>query len=216
MRILIAIPCMDMIPVTFVESMMRMTKPEGTSVCFHKNSLIYDSRNMLSLKAIEEKFDYVLWMDSDIVCPPDALMTMLEDIDTHPDVPMVTGLYVKRSFPVSPVINDIVDPPGPDGNGNIVKKLQYYRNYPKDSIFPVEGCGFGFVLTATSLLREVWDRFGPAFAPYAWAGEDISFCYRVKQLGHKIMCDSSIPLGHIGNYIYSAEMLNGGGGGEER
>lgn len=210
MRILIAIPCMNTVPVSFVESLLAIDKPEGTSVHFHKNSLIYDSRNLLSLKAIQEKYDYVLWIDSDIVCPPAVLTTLLNDMETYHSL-MVTGLYVKRSFPVSPVLYDIVDEPSPNSEGTMQMRIHTYHDYPIDSVFPVEGCGFGCVLTDTRLLREVWDRFGPAFLPFPWAGEDISFCYRVKKLGHEIYCDSSIPLGHIGSMIYNTSLLGNRG-----
>lgn len=215
MRIMIAVPCMDTAPISFVESMMTMQKPEGTSVCFHRNSLIYDSRNLLSLRAMQEKYDYVLWLDSDMICPQDTIPRMLDDLKNNPGVPMVTGLYVKRVFPTSPVIFDVVDPPGKDENGNIVKKLHECTDYPKNSLFPVEGCGFGCVLMDIKLIKEVWCKFGPAFAPFPWAGEDIAFCYRVKKLGYKILCDSNIHLGHIGNFVYTEALLNGGGENEK-
>ena len=34
MKTLIAIPCMDTIPVGFMQSILYLNKPEGTSVCF--------------------------------------------------------------------------------------------------------------------------------------------------------------------------------------
>jgi hypothetical protein len=33
-------------------------------------------------------------------------------------------------------------------------------------------------------------------------GEDTTFCFRVKQDGGKIWCDSRIKAGHIGNYVF--------------
>ena len=69
MKTLIAIPCMDTIPVGFMQSILYLNKPEGTSVCFRPNSLIYDSRNILSLTAIQEGYDRVLWVDSDMMFP---------------------------------------------------------------------------------------------------------------------------------------------------
>ena len=64
MKTLIAIPCMDMLPVGFVQSLLYMHKGDNPTVYFKPNSLVYDSRNLLSLYAIENKFDNVLWLDS--------------------------------------------------------------------------------------------------------------------------------------------------------
>ena len=35
--------------------------------------------------------------------------------------------------------------------------------------------------------------------------EDLSFCYRARNIGTKIYCDSRIKFGHIGNYEYTEE-----------
>ena len=215
MKIMIAVPCMDMMPVLSAESMINLHKPQDTDVRFHPNSLVYDSRNLLSLQAIQDGYDYVLWMDSDIVCKPDALMTLLDDMNTY-DTRMISGLYVMRSFPPDPVIYDVIDVPARDANGNMTKRIRKYKDYPDDLTFDIAGCGFGFVLTRVDLLKAVWDEFGPAFTPYVWASEDISFCHRVNLLGDQIMCDSRVKLGHVGTMIYSDKLINRGGDADEK
>lgn len=49
MRTLIAVPCMDTLPVGFVQSLLHLVKGPNTDVAFHANSLAYDSRNMIRL-----------------------------------------------------------------------------------------------------------------------------------------------------------------------
>ena len=212
MRILIAIPCMDTFPRQFVESLLELERPEGTSTCLKPNSLIYDSRNLLSLTAIEKGYDYVLWLDSDMTVPRDTISRLLSA-----EADMVTGLYVKRTIATSPVLFDVIQPPDVV-DGHMVKRVHEYLHYPRDSVFEVAGCGFGCVLTSVKLLKEVWDKFGPAFAPFVWGGEDVSFCYRVNQLGHKILCDSRVKCGHVGSFIYTEDLLHthGGEGVEKR
>ena len=205
MRTLIATPCMDMLPVGFVQSLIYMHKGDNTSVYLRPNSLIYDSRNLISLYAIENGFDNVMWLDSDMLFPPDTLLKL----QAH-NVDMVTGLYVKRHTPVEPVLYSDIMEPRIDLDGKMVKEIYVYSDYPRDSFFPVAGCGFGIVLTSTKLLKHVWDEFGPAFNPYPWGGEDISFCHRVNKLGYTIWCDSSVSAGHIGTCIYTEEMLKRG------
>lgn len=206
MKTLIAVPCMDHVPVQFAESLLNLQKPPDTKVCFKANSLIYDSRNLLSLTAIENGFDHVLWLDSDMVIPPDGLH-MLSTVMEELRCDMVTGLYFKRKFPTVPVIWDELDAPEVI-DGTPVRHLHEYEDYYRQpGIFPVQGCGFGCVLTSTSLLKKVWDRFGPAFTPYPWGGEDISFCYRVKQLGFPMYCDRNVSCGHVGQFIYTEELF---------
>lgn len=205
MKTLIAIPCMDTLPVGFVQSLIYMHKGENPTVYLKPNTLIYDSRNLLSLYAIENEYDNVLWLDSDMLFPPDTLTKL----QTH-NVDMVTGLYVRRREPIVPVIFDTLSEPIRNPDGTIEKNAHNYTDYPRDSFFPVEGCGFGCVLTSVKLLKAVWDTFGPAFTPYPWAGEDLSFCHRVNEIGYPIYCDSTIPIGHIGSYVYTEDNLKRG------
>ncbi len=204
MKTLIAIPCMDNMPVGFVTSMMELNKPDA-SVCFKQNSLVYDARNILTQTAIDGNFDRVLWLDSDMAFRKDLLDMLGKDMDdTGAD--LVTGLCFKRILPTVPVIYKYIGDPHRDHNGRCVRSVEEYFDYPRNSIFPVDGCGFGGVLTKTSLLKRVWDDFGPPFYPYPWAGEDLSFCYRAKKIGAKMLCDSNAQLGHLGYIQYSEKM----------
>lgn len=204
MKTLIAIPCMDMLPVGFVKSLIYMHKGDNPTVYLNPSSLIYDSRNLLSLYAIENNFDNVLWLDSDMIFPPDTL----QRLESH-EQDMVTGVYVRRKDPITPVIYKALDEPLRNADGKLEKNIHPYTDFPRDSFFPVKGCGFGCVLTSVKLLKDIWDRFGPAFSPYQWAGEDLSFCHRANQLGYTIYCDSSISCGHIGQHVYSEKDLKG-------
>lgn len=204
MKTLIAIPCMDTLSVGFVQSLIYMHKGDNPTVYLKPNSLIYDSRNLLSLYAIENGYDNVLWLDSDMMFPPDTLLRL----QAH-ELDMVTGLYVKRTPPINPVIFRTLSEPLRRADGKLEKNADPYTNYPHDTLFPVAACGFGCVLTSTKLLRAVWDKFGPAFTPYTWAGEDLSFCHRVNQLGYQIYCDSTLSLGHIGTHVFTENDLKG-------
>ena len=202
MKTLIAIPCMETTPYGFDQSLLYMHKGDNPTVYFRPNSLVYDSRNIISLTAIEQGFDQVMWLDSDMMFPPDTLLKL----QAH-EKDMVTGLYVTGRTPVEPVLYAEISEPDRNADGYLQKKITPYMDFPRDSFFPVAGCGFGCVLTSTKLLKEVWDRFGPAFTPFPWAGEDISFCHRVNLLGHQIFCDSTVSCGHIGTYIYTEKDL---------
>lgn len=219
MKILVAVPCMDTWPVKFGTSLIEMLMYSQVKLFSHEiklchiaNSLVYDARNLLSLTAIEQGFDYVLWLDSDMVFQPDTLVRMLgtltssvhtergEHCTEASEYNMLTGVYYMRKPPYTPVLYKTIEEPELT-DGHMAKKIETMTDIP-DTLFEVEGCGFGCVLTSVPLLKHVWDEFGPAFNPYPWASEDMSFCYRVKQLGDKILCDPTIYLGHIGDVVF--------------
>lgn len=213
MRVMIAVPCMDNVPTRFSEALGAMEKPPGTALCYKQNSLVYDARNLLSLTAIEGKYDYVLWIDSDVIVPRDALTQLLQDMqETEPYVQMISGLYVKKQIPTVPVIYNKVQPPE-EVCGRMQRMISEYTDYPRKSLFEIAGCGFGCVLTSVALLKDVWDNCGPAFSPYPWAGEDLSFCWRVRSLKrYRIACDSRVSCGHIGQFEYTEALLGARGG----
>lgn len=203
MKTLIAIPCMDTMPTGFVQSLLYLEKGENVSVCFKANSLVYDSRNLLSLSAIEEGFDRVLWLDSDMMFTPKAMKMLMDDMDEFPDIDIVTGLYFKRRPPYTPVIFKDLREPARGEDGKLIGRVHEFVDYPRDMLFRVMGCGFGFCLMKTSVLKAVWDAYGPAFSPFPWAGEDLSFCHRANELGYTIFCDSRVSCGHIGTYVFT-------------
>lgn len=221
MKTLIAIPCMETVPVGFVQSLLYLDKGENVSVMFKQNSLIYDSRNLISLNAIENGYDRVMWLDSDMMFMPNTMRMLSDDLDGKSTMgdesitdfhgcDMVTGVYYKRHGTHDPVLYQILDEPVRRDDGRLEKQITTYKDYPKNSLFRIGGCGFGCCMTSTKLLKEVWDKFGPAFAPYPWAGEDLSFCHRVNQLGYDIWCDSRVQCGHIGTFVYTEESMKRG------
>ena len=124
-----------------------------------------------------------------------------DDLDEGRD--FVSGLYFTRKPPYKPVI---FKKAGYEQINNGVKPIaEAYYEYPKDSVFEVEAAGFGGVMMNTSLLAEVEKNFGLPFSPIMGFGEDISFCLRVKELGKKMYCDSSVKMGHVGQFVYDED-----------
>ena len=204
MKTLIAIPTMDQVAAEFAYSLAAMNKVGDCVLGFEISSLIYDARNTLTRKAVNAEADYILWIDSDMVFGQDLMERLMADIEGRD---IVTGLYFMRRSPYHPVLMKSMTLSHEPG---MPAECEPYLDYPKDRLFEVAGCGFGCVLTSVKLLKEVWDKFGPAFNPYPWAGEDISFCHRVNQLGYRIMCDPAVSCGHIGTYIFTEKDLKRG------
>lgn len=199
MNVLIAVPCHDYIHADFTRCLMELDKPEGTGFAMITNTLIYSARNLIAQNAIKSGFDYVLWLDADMTFHADTLVRLLEDIKGRE---LVTGLYFTRREPLVPTIQKeihwAIDETGwVDGGATI------YRDYPKDQVFEIAGCGFGCVLTSVNLLRRMVEKFGSPFYPLMGMGEDTTFCFRATEDGFKLHCDSRIKCGHIGQKEYT-------------
>lgn len=195
MKTLIAVPTMDTLPAQFAHSLASLEKVGEVGVAFQVGSLIYSARNDLAMQAIRAGADQVLWLDSDIVFPPDTLKRLIANRDKGD---IISGLYYRRVTPFTPVAFSNLDiEKGQEG----VKDL---TEIP-DDVFEVAGCGFGCVLTPTDIFLDVLNEYGTMFEPFKGLGEDLSFCWRAKQLGFKIMIDPSIKLGHVGHFVVTRE-----------
>lgn len=191
-KILIAIPCMDQVPAPFAQSLAMIQKTEDNVACaFQMGSLIYTSRNNLSLQAMKTEFDYMLWLDSDMVFQQDLLIRMKQTMDEK-GLDFLTGLYFRRVPPFTPVLFDQLDI-AEDGSCTWTD----WKDVP-EGLFKVGGCGFGCVLIKTDVLFDVQTKFGELFNPIANMGEDLSFCWRARQCGYDIWCDPSLVCGHVG------------------
>ena len=201
-KVLIAIPCMDLVPAQFANSLAQMTSYgiEDTMVStrFNIGSLIYSSRNQLASNALEDGADYVLWLDSDMVFNPTTLLLLLKDIEEGAD--FVTGVYYRRTAPFSPVIFKELEI---DEKNRAT--WENYNEFPEDGLFEVAGCGFGCVLMKTEIFRDVYLKFGHIFSPIGDVGEDLSFCYRARKCGYTLLCDPSIPLGHVAHTMVTKD-----------
>lgn len=199
---------MDMMHTQFVASLLSLDKGTETPVSFFQNSLIYDARNLLASQAMDNDFDRVLWLDSDVAFDADMLNRLHADMDEGRE--LVCGLYFKRRQPIEPCIYKAVYSTTEE-DGKIMPHADPFFDYPQDSIFEIAACGFGAVLTSVDLLRRVYKDCGLPFSPQIGFGEDLSFCKRCEALGVKMYCDSRIKVGHIGYTIFSEETFMGAG-----
>lgn len=199
MKILIAVPCMDQVPVPFCYSLAQLHKPEGCSLTMKSGSMIYTSRDSLALTAIEKEYDYIFWMDSDMQFPPNALTSMLETLQKE-KLDILTGLYFRRMPPYSPVLFDKLEINGEEA------VYSEFEDIP-EGLFEVGGCGFGCVLMDVGVFLDVQGKFGQLFSPIGRNGEDTSFCWRARQCGYKIYCDPSIKCGHVAYSVVTDEFF---------
>ena len=186
MRLLIAVPTTDYIHADFVKSLAKLQQELGRNhvnydVEILTGTLVYIARTRLANKAINEKYTHVLWLDSDMVFDEHVLDDLMDC-----GKEMVCGAFVSRRPPYGPCIYKSI-------KQNQIEKVTEFGTKP----FRVDGCGFATVLTTVDLLQAVTQKFGTTFQPTDYYGEDLAFCWRVKQIGREIWCDPSVRPGHI-------------------
>ena len=192
-KILIAVPCMDVLSAHFAQCLTTLKKVGQCSISFLIGSLVYDSRNKLVEQALKMESDYIFWLDSDMVFNPDILERMMKTMDEHPEIDVLSGLYFRRGAPYTPVLFKKLD----FDFENMTVEFEDLTEYP-DELFEVPGCGFGCVLMKTDCLLDLASVYGPLwFSPMGNVGEDCAFCIRAREQGYKIFCDPSVKLGHM-------------------
>ena len=203
-KILIGLPCMDSVPTSFMQSLINLDTdiPDASvDVTVIQNTLIDIARNQISESAIAGDYDYLCYIDSDMTFDADLLKRLLESIR---DKDFITGLYFGRRPPYRPQICSHIS--AEVVNGEIHPDTKQYWDYPEDSMFQIEACGFGACLINVDMLAKLWEQFGMPFCPAFGFGEDYSFCLRAKQAGYKLYCDSTIKLGHVMHTVVDEQM----------
>lgn len=207
MKAIILVPTTDLVPIQFAASLVMLRKPEESVFATEVGSLIYHARNKLAADAIRTESDIALWFDSDMTFPYDTFDRLYKHIQNGADI--VTGLYTRRVPPYTPTLFKSLDF---DDHGNV--SYEEFTEIPDDP-FPVAACGFGAVMMRTDVLFDMQgtiynnlengDRsLGTSlFEPIGTTGEDCAFCWRARKCGYEIICDPSIPFGHVGHTVFT-------------
>ena len=195
MKILLGMPCIRTIPSKTVISLIQTADKEFVHPMLVEGSLVYDARDAIAKTAVENDYDYVLYVDSDMVFTADDV----KQIVSH-NADICTGLYITRHGENKNVLYS-----------KIITRRRFPYRAPQlivdnatSGYGPVTACGFGFCLIKTSVLKSMFKRYKSLFEPKWGVGEDIAFCIRAKKCGYQIYADRDIQLGHIGEIVYSA------------
>jgi GT2 family glycosyltransferase len=160
------------------------------------------ARGMIAAKALETGCEWLVWVDSDMVCTLAEVASLAATGEAH-GFDLVTGVYIcrhlaaegKRAFNFSPEV-------GGD-----------FQMGTAGGLYPILSCGFG----AVAVRRSVFERIDAPACEYgkAWflpmvhqgyhLGEDRSFGVRAKQAGCEMYVDTRVMVGHEGKKVWRAE-----------
>ena len=186
MKLLIAVPSLDMIHVEFVKSLIALVQRldhDGykVDVKMLTGTLVYVARDRLAAHAIANNYTHVLWLDADMVFDDELLYDL-----QFGNKDFVSGIARSRRPPYcSCLFSDL----------RVIRRID---EIPRDT-FRIAGCGFACVLINTEILAAVKNQFGTCFLPTAALGEDLAFCQRAAGLGYEIYAEPAAKVGHIGN-----------------
>lgn len=193
MKILLGMPCVKEITTKTVISLLATVKKGAVEPMIVEGSLVYDARDAIATYAVENDYDYILYVDSDMVFSAEDVKRLV----AH-DTDIVSGLYVTRQGENNNVLYD-----------RIIKRRRFPYRAPKliedkatSGYAEIAACGFGFCLIKTEVIKTMLKRYKSLFEPKWGLGEDIAFCVRARKCGYKIFTDRDVKLGHVGQKVY--------------
>ena len=149
--------------------------------------IVYQARQKCLNRALEKDYNYIMWIDSDIVFEPQNFKQLL----SH-DKDIVSGLYMIQK---TPGIYDIPDEYAcVDMDGKRFNRFEYEGTR---GLKEVKANGMGWMLVKKGVFESIHKPFDLTLEK----GEDITFQIKALEQGYKSYVDSSIIVGHEKSFI---------------
>jgi len=146
------------------------------------------ARNEIVKSAQEHKVEWLFFLDTDVLIPPDTIPRLL----SH-NAPIVSGVYYTRAPPIEPCVWKEVLPSGK-------QPIQYNPG----EIIQADFVGAGCLLIHMSVFDHIKKPY------FEWTlgfedpddltkgrSEDFEFCKKVRERGYKILVDTSVQCRHM-------------------
>lgn len=164
-------------------SLMRMvahTDCEFHIIVSERGYNCAENRNRIVAQAVKNNCDYLLLTDDDMIFEPDYLERLIKH-----DKDIIGATYNTKYEQQELVIE--------------------YLDKPEEGLFKCKALGGGFLLIKTEVFKKVSQ---PHFG-YKWfesgmvqMSNDWFFCEKAREAGYDIWCDSSLKVGHLGNFAF--------------
>lgn len=137
------------------------------------------ARNTVVQSALKTDADAVFWCDSDVILPHDGIARLVAE-----QKDFITGIYFQRRKPYWPLIAHFMERQ---------KTFSWFTEWPENVVAPIDGCGFGCVLTSTAMLKAM-----PApWFHYEKYSEDFDFCRKATKAGYQLFVHTGVVCGHL-------------------
>lgn len=154
----------------------------------------------------QNKSDWILWVDSDVVISPETFLKLWDKRDKD-EKPILTGVYFTTDTPEEPLMV-----PSPtvfefvvNGNQVGIKRL---HPLPKDKFIQVGAAGMGFVLMHRSVITRILEVepntpiFTEVGVNKSFMGEDIFFFALCNKAQIPVWCDTSALVPHMKRFSF--------------
>lgn len=195
LRIMVGIPTASaLLHRKFVQSLMSLQYPPNADVDINvvEGYQLPFARNRIVQHALEKNCDYLFFIDADMVFPSDTLTKLL----AH-DLDFVNALAFRRTKPHYPCIF----------NWNDTEKSYETVSY-SGGLLEVDATGMPAVLIKTDIfkkMKEIWPNQPWYYYRDNVFSSDLTFCENARKLGYKIMIDTDLKIGHLGEEIVITE-----------
>lgn len=157
------------------------------NVVYSSEKPIQHNRNEIVQNFLKTDYDYLMMIDGDIIPPPE----ILDLADLQKDI--IGGLcFAYRQDYIMPLI--LKEKPKEPDSYNVLQVGGY------EGLIEVDAIGTGCILIKREVLerkemkRPFWNYYDENGLRYA--GLDLTFCKRVRELGYKIWCHLNYPCSH--------------------
>ena len=180
----------------FVQSLMSLQYPPNVDVDINicEGFQLPFARNRIVQNALEKNCEYLFFVDVDMVFLPDTLIRLLKH-----DLDIVNALAFRRITPHYPCIF----------NWNETEKSYTTVSY-STGLLEVDATGMPAILIKTNVFRkmkETWPKQPWYYYRDNLFSSDLTFCENARKLGFKIMIDTDLKIGHIGEEIVIDEQF---------
>jgi len=192
----------------------RLRHPPGTIYSLHRGSPFDVARNSIVDRFLDSGAKFLFFLDSDVLPPDNAL----ERLMSH-NLPIVSGLYYRRHIerpgkPPHPCMWKIVPPNVEMTCPTCAQKFrtkegkyQPILNPPRNALVEVDAVGAGCLL----IHRRVFEKLERPYFRWTlgWVepgvSEDLYFCERARDAGFRILVDTGVRCGHLGEQVVDGE-----------
>ena len=181
----------------FLDSLAKLKLPE--SVAQLERSVVIGNyipaqRDVIMTDALSGNFDYLFFVDDDIILPADALASLIAVAEADPQTAVVGGLYYSR---------DSVRPIAVADWNSTDTSTAHIPPFSTTSTDIVDGIGFGCALLRIDAARRLTAPYFPAHVYIETAArrvrqcdEDYLYCERVRQAGFNVRLDARVRCEH--------------------
>lgn len=206
MKLGICVPMYTVVPASFVVNFIHRLMELHTNgrnyevkIYIEQSTVIDRARNLLTQRALNDGCDYIMFIDADMILPPNAIDNLIDM-----NLPIASGLYFQKGKPYLPVARLKRNEDDEDH--------RFLEDFEFGKIIKVAGAGFGCVLIKANVFREIeypWFKFDwkEIRGKLEQIGEDLYFCDKAKDAGYDTYLNTGIVCSHFGTEVDASHFL---------